>query len=221
MNLSAIAPTEILLRLLVAFAVGAVIGFERERQHRPAGLRTHILVAIAAALFTMISVVAAGPNNDPGRIAAQVVTGIGFLGAGTIMRHGSTVKGLTTAASLWMAAALGLAVGYGWYVAAVAAALLAFIVLMFVKYAEELIARGEATVAFAVTAQPGHNPLPAVMATVRAVGGELQEVKLGPETAVEGLHFIITAVAPTGCNVETLTRALQATEGVRDVESTR
>ncbi len=110
------------LRLIIILLYAGLIGWERERHDRPAGFRTHILVGLGATLLMIISVdmVNAFPDTDadPGRIAAQVVSGIGFLGAGTIIREGFSVKGLTTAASLWATAAIGLAVGAGLYFAA-------------------------------------------------------------------------------------------------------
>ncbi len=104
---------DMVLRLVVAVVLGSLIGMERETHGRPAGLRTHVLVCVGSTLFTICSYVIAGPNNDPGRIAAQIVTGIGFLGAGTIIHQGSVVRGLTTAASVWVVAAIGVAVGIG------------------------------------------------------------------------------------------------------------
>lgn len=111
---------EAILRLLLAVVVGGLVGLEREIHDRPAGLRTHILVCLGAALIMLISMrvslsMVGITESDPARIAAQVVSGIGFLGAGTILREGATVRGLTTAASLWMAAALGLGAGAGLY----------------------------------------------------------------------------------------------------------
>jgi putative Mg2+ transporter-C (MgtC) family protein len=100
--------------LLLAALLGGVVGWERERRDRPAGLRTHILVCLGAALITLVSEKMAGPRFDPGRIAAQIVSGIGFLGAGTIMRQGNIVRGLTTAASLWTVAGIGMAAAAGW-----------------------------------------------------------------------------------------------------------
>lgn len=101
-------------RLVVAAALGMVVGLEREVHEHPAGMRTHLLVAVGAAAFTILSVEAfAGPDGDGGRVAAQIVTGIGFLGAGAILKEGATVRGLTTAASLWAMAAIGMAVGVG------------------------------------------------------------------------------------------------------------
>ena len=119
---------EALLRLVLAGILGGAIGTEREIREREAGLRTHMLVAIGAALFTIVSAYGwndfnfsqrSGVTYDPTRIAAQIVTGIGFLGAGAIIRHGLSVRGLTTAASLWVVAAIGIAAGAGYYSAAV------------------------------------------------------------------------------------------------------
>ena len=113
---------DIVARLALATILGGLIGLERERMNRAAGLRTHVLVSVGSALFTILSVTAfreLGKVNDPARIAAQVVSGIGFLGAGTIMKHGATVRGLTTAATLWVVAAIGMAAGSGCYLGAV------------------------------------------------------------------------------------------------------
>jgi putative Mg2+ transporter-C (MgtC) family protein len=106
---------DVLVRLGVAAGLGMVIGIERELREQAAGLRTHMLVAIGACLFTIVSAYGFGGDTDPSRVAAQVVTGIGFLGAGAILREGQSVRGLTTAASLWVVAAVGMAVGLGLY----------------------------------------------------------------------------------------------------------
>jgi putative Mg2+ transporter-C (MgtC) family protein len=113
-----------LLRLVVAAALGGAIGFERELREREAGLRTHMLVSVGSALFTIVSAYgftsfiesgSSAVRTDPTRIAAQIVTGIGFLGAGAIIRMGVSVRGLTTAASLWVVAAIGMAAGAGYW----------------------------------------------------------------------------------------------------------
>jgi putative Mg2+ transporter-C (MgtC) family protein len=101
---------ELAARLAVGLVLGAVIGFERELHRQPAGFRTHSLVALGSALFTIISAYGfAGSSVDPTRIAAQIVSGIGFIGAGTILQHRGNIRGLTTAASLWSVAAIGMA----------------------------------------------------------------------------------------------------------------
>lgn len=109
---------DLLLRLLAATVLGGVIGFEREFMNRAAGLRTHVMVSIGAALFTILSIYYFTNENGPrdsARVAAQIVSGIGFLGAGAIMKHGATVRGLTTAATLWVVAAIGMGCGAGAY----------------------------------------------------------------------------------------------------------
>ena len=140
MNEALVLPiSTVALRLLAAFVLGGIIGLERERRERPAGLRTHILVTVAAALLMMLSGLVAGENFDPGRIAAGVVTGIGFLGAGTIIRSGADVHGLTTAATIWAAAAVGLTVGIGSYSAAIVATAIIFITLTALRRLERYI----------------------------------------------------------------------------------
>jgi putative Mg2+ transporter-C (MgtC) family protein len=127
-----------LLRLAVACGLGAAIGFEREIRDREAGIRTHLLVSLGSALFTIVSAygfhafLASGDNivrTDPTRIAAQIVTGIGFLGAGAIIREGLSIRGLTTAATLWVVAAIGMACGAGYYWPAAAATVLTIFAL--------------------------------------------------------------------------------------------
>jgi putative Mg2+ transporter-C (MgtC) family protein len=121
---------ELAIRLTAGLVLGAVIGFERELHRQPAGFRTHSLVALGAALFTIVSAYGfSGPLVDPTRIAAQIVSGIGFIGAGTILQHRGNIRGLTTAASLWSVAAIGTAAGAGLIVMAVIGTLLILVVL--------------------------------------------------------------------------------------------
>lgn len=124
---------EIALRLFLACVFGGIVGFEREKNDSPAGFRTHILVSLGSALIMILSMYGfndfATVNKDPARLAAQVVSGIGFLGAGTILRDRTSVKGLTTAASLWVVAAIGLAAGAGFYFASFFVTMLVFITL--------------------------------------------------------------------------------------------
>ncbi len=134
---------ELVLRLVLAIVLGGVLGWERQLGGHAAGLRTHLLVALGSAAFTIAGtygVVGHGTNQDPGRVAAQIVTGIGFLGAGTIWRSGSTertvIYGLTTAASIWVAAAIGMLVAYGLYVLATGCTILSFTVLRLLKKIE-------------------------------------------------------------------------------------
>ena len=131
--------TQVVWRLFLAVILGGVIGFEREKHNKGmAGLRTHILVSVGSALIMLVSIhifeiYAGRASVDPSRIAAGVVTGIGFLGAGTIIRSGESVKGLTTAASLWTVSGIGMAVGCGFYIAGWATAVIAFTTLYLLR----------------------------------------------------------------------------------------
>lgn len=133
---------ELGMRLAAGLVLGAVIGFERELHHQPAGFRTHSLVALGAALFTVVSAYAfVGPAVDPTRIAAQIVSGIGFIGAGTILQHRGSIRGLTTAASLWAVAAIGTAAGAGLLVMALVGTALILVVLSLLDRVEEFARR--------------------------------------------------------------------------------
>lgn len=130
--------------LLLASILGGAIGWEREHSGKPAGLRTNILICMAAALLTDLSVHAApafGGPADPGRIAAQIVTGVGFLGAGTILQTRGTVTGLTTAATLWIVAAIGMAIGFGALIEATGTTLLVLVTLIPLRSLEAIAER--------------------------------------------------------------------------------
>ncbi len=145
---TAISSQEILLRLALAVLLGGLVGFERERHNRPAGFRTHVLVCVGSALIMLVSAYgfarelgSAGYVVDPSRIAAGVVTGIGFLGAGTILRHGNTITGLTTAASIWVVSGVGLAVGIGFYLGAILATTMVLVSLILLRGLESSFVR--------------------------------------------------------------------------------
>ena len=118
---------EFLIRLIISVALGGLIGFEREKKIKPAGLRTNMLVCLGSCLFTIVSVT--GFSADPARVAAGIVTGIGFLGAGSIIATGGRIIGLTTAATLWVVAGIGLVIGIGEYVIAIVSTVLVYLIL--------------------------------------------------------------------------------------------
>lgn len=141
-----LAQWELVLRVIVAAVLGGAVGFEREYHDQPAGFRTHMLVSLGAALFTLvgsygIAAFAAGARGsvslDPSRVMAQIVSGIGFLGAGAILRYGLNVRGLTTAASLWVTAAIGAAVGIGYWWAAGTVTIAVLAALYGLKWVED------------------------------------------------------------------------------------
>jgi len=130
-----------MLRLLLAAGLGAAIGVERELRQKAAGLRTNILIAVGSALFTIVSIELARAGGASDRIAAQIVTGIGFLGAGSILRSGKSVHGMTTAATIWVNAAVGMAAGAGLYTVATAGTIITLVVLAVLPYVEERLDR--------------------------------------------------------------------------------
>lgn len=144
-----ISSTEIIFRLLISAFLGGLVGMEREANNRPAGLRTHVLVSLGSALIMMISIDGFhglgdyGSGGEPARLAAQVVSGIGFLGAGTILRDGTNIKGLTTAASLWVCGGIGLAVGSGYYLGGLVTVVIVLFTLMRLGIVERKILRNK------------------------------------------------------------------------------
>ena len=157
-----ISNTEILLRLMAAAALGSLIGFERERLLWAAGIRTHMLVCVGSCLIMIVSAFGfadvLGQQHtvlDPSRVAAQVVSGIGFLGAGSILARGEIVKGLTTAASIWTVAAIGLAIGGGLYFAGIASTIVILIILAGVKPLEEAYRARNQSCQLRITAEQG------------------------------------------------------------------
>lgn len=126
----AIPTQEVFARLSLAVILGAVLGLEREYRRKPAGLRTIVLITLGSAMFSLVSVAVGTSAGSPDRIAAQIVTGVGFLGAGAILRSGFHIRGLTTAATIWVNAAVGTAAGVGLYAEATIGALIALVVLL-------------------------------------------------------------------------------------------
>jgi putative Mg2+ transporter-C (MgtC) family protein len=153
-----ISELDMILRVLAASGLGALVGFERERNHQPAGMRTHMVLVIGASLAMTISIYLGATNGvDPTRLAAQVISGVGFLGAGAIIRFGPTVRGLTTAASLWTMAVVGLAAGAGLFLVAGAITLLLLVILSLVNLFETRFVRPSLSVTFTIYAvdRPG------------------------------------------------------------------
>jgi putative Mg2+ transporter-C (MgtC) family protein len=182
---------EELLRVAVAAALGGAVGLERELREREAGFRTHMLVAVGSALFTLVSAYGfrefllhggSVVRADPTRIAAQIVTGIGFLGAGAIIRQGLSIRGLTTAATLWVVAAIGLAAGAGYYSAAVITTLVALVSLWPLRIAAHVVTSRIRTETSRLVAQlpVGESPGP-LISELEAGGGRVQSLEISQE----------------------------------------
>jgi putative Mg2+ transporter-C (MgtC) family protein len=190
-NLPTLNWDESLLRLALAAVLGGLIGMERELREREAGLRTHLLVALGSALFTIVGAYGfhafldSGANvvrADPTRIAAQIVTGIGFLGAGAIIRQGLSVRGLTTAATLWVVAAVGLAAGAGYYSAAVITTALVLIALYPLRIlAYRIVRRFRTEDGRLLVELPAGHPLGAVTDAIETSGASIHSIEVSQE----------------------------------------
>jgi putative Mg2+ transporter-C (MgtC) family protein len=209
---------ELLGRLLIAAVLGGAIGAERELNDQAAGLRTHMLLTIGACLFTVISAYGfrRGVGTDPSRLAAQIVTGIGFLGGGAIVRHGLTVKGLTTAASIWATASVGVAVGAGDYVLGVGGAALVVGTLVGLRRVSATLQRwGVSREEFVLATRPGFD----VERIVEAVKRERVDLRgLDREAGKDEDRVVLVVKLRPRYRPERLLDALGRLEGVRQVE---
>lgn len=204
------------LRLLLAMVLGGVIGWQRESAEKPAGFRTHILVCVGAALFTLISAVGFfGTGADPARVASNIVVGIGFLGAGTIWRTGGSVQGLTTAASLWTVAAIGTAAGVGYYSGALVTTVIVVSVLTLFKVFESRIPRhGLGHVTMVMVDRPGQ--LGRIGTALGAFGVNIERVELSGRTS-ERVVLQLAVRLPPRVSRHELVVALGDLEGVEEV----
>ncbi len=215
---------EVLLRVVLAAVLGGAIGIEREIREREAGLRTHMLVAVGAALFTLASaygfrdfLVHGGSvvRADPTRIAAQIVTGIGFLGAGAIIRQGLAVRGLTTAATLWVVAAIGLAAGAGYYSAAV----ITTVIVLFSLWPLRILARRflerphERRLTVRLAAEASAGP---VLTALENLGVRIDSFEL--EDGEEGRTLALRVDLPRGAQPAMVARRLSELGSVRGAE---
>ena len=163
-------------KLALGVVLGGAVGLEREVRGKAAGLRTNILICLGAVLFTDLSITIAGPGGDPGRIAAQIVTGVDFLGAGTILQSRGTITGLTSAATIWLVAAIGVAVGMGATLEAAGATLLVLLVLAALGALERRLSRGALVRHLTVEIDGGTADVDALQAAVRAGGLRVQSL---------------------------------------------
>ena len=208
---------DILLRLTVAAVLGAVVGIEREIHDHPAGMRTHMLVSVGSAAFTVLSIYAFSPS-DPSRVAAQIVTGIGFLGAGAILKEGATVRGLTTAASLWAVAAIGMAAGAGIWLVALATTLIVVFSLWPLRIVSKRFVTGDREQLQAELTLADPTTLPRVVSIIADHGGRL--VHLGSRPSPRGgLIVDLDLRLPDSARRTSLAAALAALDGVELQES--
>jgi putative Mg2+ transporter-C (MgtC) family protein len=206
---------DLMLRLFVALALGAIIGLERERQERAAGLRTVTMVSLGSCLFTIVGAFGFS-NTDPSRVAAQIVTGIGFLGAGTIFLRKDLVRGLTTAATIWATAAIGMAAGTAQYFEAFFTTLLMLSVLMVLKPIERRFFRRphEAVVSLVVPRSDGE--IERVRAALNAIGAVPQSLRVHELNETDDRLEMDIGI-PSNRTTSDVLRQLRGLEGARQI----
>jgi len=208
-------------RLCLAGLLGGLVGLEREMHSQPAGLRTHMIVSLGSCLVMLVSLHMADltpGKSDPGRIAAQVVAGVGFLGAGAIMRSGLSVRGLTTAACLWTVAAIGLAVGSGFWRAAVVTTVLTLVATIFFQKVERRFSKGKAIRRFVIHAKDSASLVARLEGIMEQVGIGIRELDLQRDLVEKKLQVSITAICAEDVDMDKLSRAFSAVPDVEKVE---
>lgn len=219
-----ISETQIILRVLVGAVLGAAVGLERERSDQPAGLRTHMILVIGATLAMVLSVnlgylfAREGTPSDPARLAAQVISGIGFLGAGAILRYGFTVKGLTTATSLWTMAIVGLTVGAGYYLIAVIATVLMLVVLGLLNSLENRFVRTAVSRFIQVEANYQKGVVKSIRKIVQKYSDNLLSFTIQKHIKNQRLRIQVVARISRDQTLEELIEAISDIDGVRNLK---
>ena len=208
-----------MLRLLVALILGAVVGLERERQERAAGLRTVTMVSLGSCLFTIVGAYGF-PNTDPSRVAAQIVTGIGFLGAGTIFLRKDLVRGLTTAATIWAVAAIGMAAGTSQYIVAFFTTLLILSVLMVLKPIEKRFFKRPSEALVSVVVPRGEGEIERVRAALATIGAFPMSIRIHELNDTDD-RLEIDVGLPAHRTTSDLLRQLRTMEGAKQILITR
>lgn len=221
--MASLDPTVALLRLLLAALAGSIIGLEREHANRPAGFRTHILVSAGACLVALTALSVASSfrgvaNTDPTRMAAHVISGIGFLGAGAIMREGLNIRGLTTAASIWVIATVGLAMGVGLYWHGAMATVLAGLTLHYLPAVERRFTRGQYRLITVVT-QDTPGQIGRIGMALGNRGVDIRNIEM--DSRPGGLISIQLYVrTPPACDLTRLVSELATIPGVKSADIT-
>jgi putative Mg2+ transporter-C (MgtC) family protein len=216
-----ISSQEVLIRILLAFLLSGAIGVEREYGNRPAGLRTHILVCVGSTLVMLVSfhifeLYKGQTSLDPARLGAQVISGIGFLGAGTILKEGATIRGLTTAAALWVAACIGLAVGAGFYFGAVIVTMVIVVTLTIVNRLENRINKEKNNYSITLHAQNVPGQLGKVGSALGARNISIRNIQMA-ELDNCLVEIILLLKLPDPMGLEEAIQILDEVEGVEKI----
>lgn len=214
----------IIIKLIVSVLLGGAIGLERERSNQPAGFRTHVILCVGSTLIMMISIYMSenygsiGSRPDPARIAAQVVSGIGFLGAGAILRIGVSVKGLTTAASLWTTGGIGLAIGCGFYFGAIVAVVLIVITLGVLSKVERLFLEGKLDKSLNITAQDVKGIIGKIENIMTKYSIALKNIQVSRSSVKDIIEINAIVNIPSGMNITSLINELTVLTEISEVE---
>jgi putative Mg2+ transporter-C (MgtC) family protein len=214
---------DMIIRLGLGFLAGAVIGFERSSRHQVAGLRTHILIATGATLLMLLSIYLPQQynslkNGDPGRIAAQVVSGIGFLGAGAIIRLGNNIRGLTTAASLWFVAAVGLAIGGGMFIIAAAAEGVGLFTLILLGILEKKVFPSERYKLLEISYKDNSPNTKEALEIIKGSGIQVQSVDVNQGSKDKGTKLRLLSRIPSTVDIASVAKAIKSSGNVGKVE---
>ena len=223
MNTSVLTEFDMIIRLCLGFAAGAIIGFERSSRRQVAGLRTHILIATGATLLMLLTIYLPQQINpersgDPGRIAAQVVSGIGFLGAGAIIRLGNNIHGLTTAASLWFIAAVGLVIGAGMFIIAAIAIGLGLLTLLFLHKIERRIFPSQRFKLLEIFYKDNNSSAKNALDIIKTSGIEIQSEDINQGSKDKGTKLRLLVRVPATVDIAAVARTIKASGQVRRVE---
>jgi len=215
-------------RLMLALFLGSLVGIERERKNQPAGFRTHVVLCLGSALMMLTSiwmaeefnakVPGAARTTDPARIAAQVVSGVGFLGGGAILRMGVTIRGLTTAASLWSTSGIGLAVGAGYYYGAIVMTVLMVATLSILSSVEQMLFRSKALRTLVVAARDIPGLIGAVERVLTREGIKVQSLRVSKGTPEGTVDVIALIDTPRDANLNKVVKELVAITDITEVD---
>ena len=214
---------DIFIRLIASAILGGVVGLERERHNQPAGFRTHMILCLGATLITLISIYMAetfgnSRNSDPTRIAAQVVTGVGFLGAGAILRFGASIKGLTTATSLWTTAGIGLGIGAGFFYGSLLATLIIIVALAVLNKVEKIFIGSKAAKNLFILTKD----IPGILGKIEAILAKYQiaisSIRIIKNSHAHGIEINAVIQTPKQLNFPLLAKEISSIEEILEVE---
>jgi len=219
-----ISEFEMIIRIILAAFLGSLVGFEREKQNQPAGLRTHIILVVGSTLAMVLSINIPimykniAQNGDPTRLAAQVISGIGFLGAGAILRFGLNVRGLTTATSLWSMAIVGLAVGAGYYIPAITTTFLLLVILLLVHKIEERLIDSFAIFHLSIKADDSPGLFNRIKEITSSKGSKISAIKIKKNLEENKITIDLDIRISRASSLDDLMNNISLIEGIRNFE---